>query len=871
YTIETNAVDVATNEEGYGLKSTFVYDITPPTAAISYPYDGAYISQTGKIYGGSYDQPNGIVEKVFVRIEQLSGPHIGEFWSVGDTQWTSVGAPEVWNEVPLYGTLSPSATWWQLNAAPWQSGETYEMNIKVVDRALNYQNVYSTVTGISADFTAPTSTVTYPAYDSTINTELTIISGSASDMAPGQLDEVKLSYFKCDGALCSTGKYWNIGAGLWNLDTEEFYAADITGNTWEATGASTPTWVTTKDGIYYRIFAKAIDKAQNEISKTGPAIGPWIQFKLKTPAPDTSINVPIAGQPYSKPADLTTVSGDVIYATTVQVRIINTTPNPDMVWLGNGNVWESTVTYLAGCTEDTYVIGQSTCGFFGTDNLLWSKDVNGIWPAGTNKFKLAVRGYNDDEIISELSPFDERFFHIDGDLPDSTLIKPVALYENPFSKIEGTATDTGLGYITSVEITISTDNLNSFWDGSFWVAGSSWLIVNAGDGVFNENNEYWYLDTQLPSWETDKKYELQVKITDKAGNIRTAPSDFTIDVSSPTAGVVEPSTGSIRFISQISGTALDNWENNDVEIAIRQLGSTPLWFDDDELSFELIQSATHWISMSSKGDLSPDAKSWTYAPAGLDSKFTPGSSGLQYQVLSRAIDTAGNVQEILGIDISSVVINIDRKAPVSSIILPLDNSDGISGRYLSANIGKSGTNSRLNGSISDSFYNTNNAGVEETEIRLAYLLANDTYYWNGSLFTNAVSSDNAWLPVSESENPPNWDWVYLPDVTWDGNRDYTLEVRSMDKSRPADDPMGEGNWEMYPYVSHTFTVNDAAPLVEITTPTALAVKSISQIDGTADAGSVGFYKSWIRISTGTALKKYWKDDGNEWVADAETW
>ncbi|MCK5358689.1 MAG: hypothetical protein KAJ48_09865, partial [Elusimicrobiales bacterium] len=171
----------------------------------------------------------------------------------------------------------------------------------------------------------------------------------------------------------------------------------------------------------------------------------------------------------------------------------------------------------------------------------------------------------------------------------------------------------------------------------------------------------------------------------------------------------------------------------------------------------------------------------------------------------------------------------------------------------------------------DSFYNTNNAGVEETEIRLAYLLANDTYYWNGSLFTNAVSSDNAWLPVSESENPPNWDWVYLPDVTWDGNRDYTLEVRSMDKSRPADDPMGEGNWEMYPYVFHTFTVNDAAPLVEITTPTALAVKSISQIDGTADAGSVGFYKSWIRISTGTALKKYWKDDGNEWVADAETW
>ncbi|MBU4257708.1 hypothetical protein KKC04_04845, partial [Patescibacteria group bacterium] len=332
----------------------------------------------------------------------------------------------------------------------------------------------------------------------------------------------------------------------------------------------------------------------------------------------------------------------------------------------------------------------------------------------------------------------------------------------------------------------------------------------------------------------------------------------------------EPSTGSIRLISQISGTALDNWGNNEVKVAIRQLDAPPLWFDGS--SFQLTQSATYWISVNSNGYLSPDATSWIYAPSGLDSKFTPGSSGLKYLLLSKAEDIAGNAQQNFNIDISSIIVNIDRKAPTSSITFPLDNSDGLSGRYQSSNVGKSATSSRLKGSVSDSFYTQNNAGVESGKIRVSYLETGDTYYWTGSNFSSyTVTEITAWQGVNITENEPNWDWVYLPDMLWDGDREYKLETKFMDKSRTADNPLSEGNWETAPFVTHKFIVDDSPPSVEITSPTSVAHNSIPTIYGDANGDIAGFNSARIRISTGTAVKKYWEGDTNEWVTAAETW
>ncbi|MCK5357490.1 MAG: hypothetical protein KAJ48_03755, partial [Elusimicrobiales bacterium] len=431
YTIETNAVDVATNEEGYGLKSTFVYDITPPTATISYPYDGAYISQTGKITGGSYDQPNGIVEKIYVRIEQLSGPHIGEFWSVEDMQWTSVGAPEVWNDILAYGTLSPDATWWQLNTAPWQTGETYEVNAYAKDKADNYEFVYSTVTNVAADFTAPTSTMTYPAHQETVSTDLTVITGSASDVDPGVLDKVQLSY-KCVSDVCDT-KYWNRASGAWDSVAEIFYDADITGNAWEATGASSPTWVTSTSGIDYEIFAKAVDQAQNEVTKPGaPALdSPYIKFTLETPGPISSINTPDTSIPHWRITALPSIAGTALYATTVQVRVTDfgvdldeLGGNDNLCW--NGNAWESTTTFNTFVGVNSFAGGNWT---FSLSQAQWN---------GNRRYRVESKAINEtpepDE--NEVPGVGEKFI-IDSSAPVVSIINPDENYEMGISTLSG--------------------------------------------------------------------------------------------------------------------------------------------------------------------------------------------------------------------------------------------------------------------------------------------------------------------------------------------------------------------------------------------------------------------------------------------------
>jgi hypothetical protein len=239
---------------------------------VTYPANKGYISQTGRITGTAYDAPSGIVERVYVRVRQTSGANPGHYYRVSDSSWTVENSPEVWNDLYQggpYGTLSPSATWWQLTATPWQSGEIYEIDVNIKDKAGWYRVGYSTMTQVKADFDAPSSTVTYPAHGASLQEELTVISGSASDAAPGEIDKVLVSYY-CNGGICS-GNYWNRAAGAWNSAAEIFYEANYVpgNNTWTATGVSTPTWTVDASGINYRIFAKAVDKAGNEVAKPG--------------------------------------------------------------------------------------------------------------------------------------------------------------------------------------------------------------------------------------------------------------------------------------------------------------------------------------------------------------------------------------------------------------------------------------------------------------------------------------------------------------------------------------------------------------------------------------------------------------------------
>ncbi|KAF0127252.1 MAG: hypothetical protein FD189_320, partial [Elusimicrobia bacterium] len=868
YRIVSRARDLATNQEGNGAGNAgtirdaeFVYDISRPTGTITYPINDGYISQSGRIAGTAFDAPNGIVSDVYVRVRQASGPKAGHYWRVSDSSWTLQDAPQVWNSIPPQGTLSPGATWWQLGTTPWQSGETYDINMNLRDRAGNFILNFSTVTNIKADFTAPTSTVTYPAHGSNLQEELTVISGSASDAAPGALDKVLVSYF-CASGICN-GNYWNRTAGAWNSASEIFYEATLlSGNRWEATGASSPTWVTSTDGITYRIFAKGVDQAANEVAKPPtPAAGPHIEFILRTPSPVSGITNPDDTVPHWRPSPAPTISGTAVYASTVQVRVVDYGPdltegtgNDDLAWNGAG--WVSTAAFT----------GYVGVNIYSTPNWQWSIP-SGSWN-GNRKYRVRSKAIG----ATEESPGLGREFVIDSAAPVAAISVPSALYVKALPELQGTAYDQAPGAVQSVYFRVKRSENTQYWN---WKT-STFTALSGADtdllpildaGLYKYTTGFFSTGA---AFETDKSYVAQFFAVDKAGNLGfAAEKNFTMDRSSPTARLLIPvdaDNSGMRSLPAISGTAADNHRNNAVQVAIQKwAGATLVWYDG--AGFTLTQTNPNWITVSgANGFLSPDATSWIYAPAGLDASF---ESGYRHLLLSRAADVAGNIQDAFTVGVSSMVIKIDKNPPTSSIVNPLDNADGVSGRYKPSEVGQFPYN-QLRGTAVDNPAALP-AGVSAAQIRLSYLLSGDTWYWTGTAFSSGTAAETiAWRGAAMSGTGPVWNWDYTTSIAWPAvDREYLVEARSMDNSRLSDDT-GDGSWEPAPYPARRFIVDNTPPSVAITTPTELGLDLATDIRGTANADLAGHNRTEVRISTGTgADTRYWT--GSAWTTAPETW
>ncbi|HPO95559.1 MAG TPA: hypothetical protein PLD81_06050 [Elusimicrobiales bacterium] len=876
-------------ESSTTLKRSFVYEILPPSSTVTAPVNNQYFSvepgyELGNITAYAVDNPT----SGFASGGSISNMQI----EVRDEQLLTC-----WNGTDFSGTCGTAGTWkdmsqvvgstygYNTSALMTQAidGREYRIRVRGLDDTLDETN--SPKPNIESFFEngrneikfrvdkgTPSATIQIPNQYNVY--ALTQISGIASDTGSG-VKHVHVAYYSV-----TAGKWWNPLNGNWELgdsinpppDSAFIEASTTTSNpvNWVVTGSSIPVF---SNNQKYRIFARAMDKVGNKTSFPGqsnytqpPVQSSYIEIQKLTPMPESYITIPAAGVPYYRPTDLNTITGTLEAATTVQIRIINETNGT--VWISTSNTWVSTSVYLAGCSDDTYVVGQSTCGFFGVDSITgsdWTKDVNGIWPAGTNKFSIKVRAAADATL--ETTPYEERFFYIDGDDPSIALTEPNAEYEKDVPSIYGVATDIGDGIVTKVEVRISTASQSSFWDGSNWVSVSTWLSANPVDGFFNSNNEQWILNTGLPVFENDKTYEVQVRVTDKAGRVKTYPSPylaFTIDKTSPTAQIQIPN-GSVVLndVPYIKGVASDNGKNSKVKIAIQQLGSPALWFDGN--NFNVLQSSPSWIEIQNgvNGFLSSNATSWIYSPASLN---TAMAGGYKYVLLIRAEDVAGNIQDTFALGISSITITVDRYPPTTSITLPSDDGDGVSGRYKSSDIGKSATNSRFYGVATDSYYSSNNAGAEKTQISLSYLFNGDTYYWLGPTIgfsSGAYAESNRWQDASGSGA-----WLYVPDVSWPaGDREYRLEAKSMDATRKVDGS-GEGNWQVV-YTTVNFIVDDMPPSVTITSPTASALKTIDRVYVDVSENLAGFNYGEVRISTGTAPKYYY--DGSGWTTDANTW
>ncbi len=480
-------------------------------------------------------------------------------------------------------------------------------------------------------------------------------------------------------------------------------------------------------------------------------------------------------------------------------------------------------------------------------------------------------------------------FVYDVNQPTVTLVTPTNMqfFKTP-PVITGTANDSDAD-VKMVEISIQKNGASTKWfDGGDFIAGfnpsgnhTNWLVTstsNAGSyTTFSYDMQAIYNLGKL----TDATYYAQVVVKDNAndgaGNyqygISTQSVSFVYDGTPPTSGVIQPQNGAkINNPASISGTAADPAPiaaNRAVFVAILKNNGSSTWWNQN-------QAIPGWSSSvppiwnlvtSTVGILSASATSWIYSPGTLGSQM---SSGLDYVILSSAVDQAGNAQSSLTVGVSSITIRVDKSGPISTITLPADSGAAGQGRYTPGNIGydnsgSGGANTRFVGAVSD----TGGAGVKTNYIRLSYLNGSTTQYWNGTDFSELYST-NGW------QNTSNTLWRYDTDVpaaafvavlNGSGHRQFTLESRAEDNTTNWDGT-GSGNFQTT-YATTTFIIDNSPPVLGISTPTVTQMTTLSLISGTADATLADLNYVEIKISTnGTGQLYYWT--GSSWTTTV-TW
>jgi hypothetical protein len=335
--------------------------------------------------------------------------------------------------------------------------------------------------------------------------------------------------------------------------------------------------------------------------------------------------------------------------------------------------------------------------------------------------------------------------------------------------------------------------------------------------------------SEVSSWEfpTSTNYEIipdgtwywKVKIKDNYDywGIYSDPVGFTVDSMIPKSIIIEPVEN--RFYSglnSISGTASDSQYGTgveNVEIRVKRLSDNYYWEGSDW------SNEKNWL-------LVIGTNPWSF-----DTSDISWSSGVKYNIKSRAIDIAGNyeVQE-KGID-----FDIDFDLPISSIKSP-KNNEWVNNQFL------------IEGSATD----VGGSGIKKVEISVEAI--NEDLFWNGKSW----GSSEYWLSVSGTES-----WSFEP-----GNIDWYMDTPYLMRSRATD---VTGNLELAKE-GNTFMIDNEPPGCSIIinngdkyTNSPLATLTIYAEDHDSGVSQMSFgmdgviWSDWEKFNT---VKSYNLPDGD---------
>jgi len=722
----------------------YTWDIVVPTAAIVYPADDGYVSQTGDITGTCYDMTgatytipgeiviDGVVNAVEVKLWKLIGSDTYYWDNVTLSSWTT---SVTWSTT----TLSVGASSWVLSHPEWES-INYWACTRAYDKAGKVQTIFTTTT-FQGDFVNPQSWFIKPAaaIPTYYTNEIDEIYGTCSDTPPGEVNNVEICIKNIQSADPNYESFWGFCGSSYSWRSEFWIdAGSPSGENW-SWDSSAVNWSATVAGVLHRCWTRAIDKAGNKETEH------YNDFNIKAQLPETKVEVPGSN---SYRDDLLQITGTADDNSTSVTVAVSSGPGFGAWWNELTDSWVYTeywsTTSWSGLPAEDWSLNITTTAIGWLDGVQYKVQSKGSGPAGEE----------------DVTHIEDVFFYIDRTKPDSEPTIPAAGSFFPaVSQIRGTSWDTAPGQVGEVKIYIkkTITSVDWYWDGDEWQTGS--LIPLAADpegGSWDSTAKEWYYDISKPTscWADERIHYVGSMAKDKVPLTEDGWCEisFVIDRTSPTASITLPATNyhNAASLPKIKGTLNDTapGEVQRIKMSVRNIQTGDYWKEAHNWD-----TGEEWPNSDTDNYFELSQDSWTYSNISWSNNY-------DYEVKTYAVDKTTNAQVV----ISSFTFLYDNEAPNSKLENP-----------------SSGDRLSSLSSISGTCKDTTDTGGEKVsnikEVKVAYkgLTEPNTGYYTGGTDWSAEAAQ--WFNTVVST--PDWSrsspWAGVQD---DG--DYVVYCRAQD-------------------------------------------------------------------------------------------
>ncbi|MHB2027089.1 MAG: hypothetical protein ACYCPQ_10745, partial [Elusimicrobiota bacterium] len=891
YQVNLFASDLAGNS-AEGLGSTFRWDVTVPTAAVTVPIaPPVFVNSISAISGTAIDQnpnpgdshsaPSGLAQVgVLIQNQSNHGYFNGSNFTspTPSTQTAScAGQTCSWIYAPV-----------GFSTAEFSDG-FYTLTVIAQDNAGNVQNSFglnfSSFT-FAVDKTPPTISIAAPNQPDYSSATIVasgisgvasdpVVGGVASGLRTGGID-VQLWYLQAGTSYYWTGGSWAVGVST----------LTNTVASWSLLGVPTEAqWETPGDDTFY-VQARAHDNstlADGTVSPSTGNVSAWfgpVSFIVDDTPPISTMTWPSNGIYADAISSMTgTMSDNLSGIQSVQVRI---TTNP-----ATGPDWNGSAYTFAGVPvwrpATVYVSTWAYPG--GTGDSLGGAFVTG------QTYDLEVRAQDNSGNLNAPSVFTVAY----DTTPAVSMTTPVNnQYVTGFSQSTGAWSDPA--GLSSIQVAVEDVQTHDFWNGSAFQAfgGGSWQAssVYPSSWVYTSAALSSHITTTLTQ---PHAYIFFVRAVDTAGNDSAYPSGapasggntMNVDFFPPTSQMDSPAPGAYvnGLVAPILGTADDQSTSgtpgvgvNQVQLKIFRVGSsgtTNYW------------NLTDWSQTTDQGFNAPTALSggidsignWNTQSASLPESAFDGTTneGYLYSVVPRGTDILGNIQGAF----STGTFLVDRTTPTVTMSSPLPPDIYISTAGLSFSSGTF-TDPAVGGLLV--------SGVKQVLVELEDVSGvphtGGTQWWNANTLswgsevsTTAVLYASSWTFTNFPPGDTSSAGWTRGDSSPDG-RTYVLRVLAQDRA---------GNAGVFPntnVAAATIVFDGTLPNAGITAPAlggssgAPIVTSLGSIAGTAsdpavNGSSSGVAAVYVSIqgdpgnSAGTA-NLYYDNQSNAWVSGL-TW